>query len=91
MADDFAAARAKLNTNIHGVCQRYLPRGVVKGDWWLVSTPWRVDKNPSLGVHLTSGRWKDFARPEDHGDLIDLISKITGEKPINIVKEVLGK
>ncbi len=91
MSADFKRANELLTKNVRGVCQRYLPRGCVKGDWWLVSTPWRVDKNPSLGVNLTSGKWKDFARPDDRGDLIDLIARVTGTPAIEVVKEVCGE
>lgn len=59
------------------LCKRWLPTGSVGGNWYLCSTPWRTDKNPSLGVSLTTGRWKDFATGE-RGDLIDLYQKIHG-------------
>lgn len=88
---DFKTANALLTQNVRGVCERYLPRGQIKGTWWLVSTPWRVDKNPSLVVHLQTGKWKDLARPEERGDLIDLISRITGDSAADVVKEVCGE
>lgn len=88
---DFARAKARLTSDVLGVCQRHLPGGKVKGDWWLVSTPWRVDKNPSLVVNLKSGKWKDMARIEDHGDLIDLVARTTGMTAIEVVKEICGE
>lgn len=87
---DFKIANDKLNRDVIGVCQRYLPRGVRKGDWWLASTPWRIDKNPSLGVNLHSGKWQDFAFKEERGDLIDLIARVTGQTATEVVKDVCG-
>ncbi len=57
------------------LCQRWLAGGKVSGKWWLVRSPWREDKNPSFGVHLTSGNYKDFATGEK-GDIIDLYSRL---------------
>ena len=63
---------------IRGLCERWLPGGTVKGDWWVVRVPWRADKTPSLGVSLTSGNWQDFGRPGDHGDITALYQKLKG-------------
>lgn len=87
---DFEKANEILRANVRGVCERYLPQGKQKGEWWLVSTPWRVDKNPSLCVNLKSGKWKDMARTDEHGDLIDLIARVSGEAPIAVVNRVIG-
>ena len=59
------------------LCQRWLPKGKRSGDWWVASTPWREDKNPSLGVNIRSGNWKDFATG-DRGDIVALYSKVAG-------------
>lgn len=56
-------------------CRRYLSTGKRSGDWWIASAPWRVDKNPSLGVNLKTGKWQDFGK-ETFGDLTDLLARI---------------
>lgn len=56
-------------------CRRYLPAGKRSGDWWIAAVPWRADKNPSLGVKLSTGKWQDFGRG-DHGDMIDLLGRV---------------
>lgn len=75
MSNIFKAVKAKSPSFAKTFCRRYLSSGKCVGDWWIVSTPWREDKNPSLGICLTSGNWKDFARG-DGGDLADLLAKI---------------
>ncbi len=57
------------------LCQRWLPNGERKGNWWIAPVPWRDDKNPSLGVSLSTGWFQDFARGEK-GDLIDLCARL---------------
>lgn len=57
------------------LCRRWLPKGVRRGAWWVAPVPWRDDKNPSLGVSLTTGWFRDFATG-DKGDLIDLCAKV---------------
>lgn len=63
--------------NAEALCKRLLPHGKRSGDWWLTAVPWRQDRNPSFGVSLTTGKWKDFARG-DHGDFMDLIQRTQG-------------
>lgn len=87
---DFKAANLKAAASIHTICRKYLPKGRQQGDWWLATVPWRADRTPSLGVSLTTGRWKDFGRPGDHGDTIDLLSRLTGRKAADIVREMQG-
>ncbi len=50
--------------------------------------PWRVDNNPSLGVH-ESGQWKDFSRDE-HGDLTDLFARLEGCDKAEAVRRLAG-
>lgn len=57
------------------ICARWLPNGKRQGVWWVVATPWREDRNPSLGVSLTSGKWRDFATGEK-GDFVDLAQRL---------------
>ena len=86
MSLDFKAAHTRLAQNVRGFCEKYLPTGSQKGDWWLARVPWREDRTPSLGVHLHSGRWKDFGREGDRGDLIDLLSRIERRPAADIVR-----
>jgi DNA primase len=69
-----------------------LPTGKRQGGWWVCCNPWREDKNPSLGVSLSSGQWKDFASGE-RGDMIDLSMRLFGDslaETIDGFKEMLG-
>ncbi len=75
MSAPFAAVKAASPSFAEHFCRRYLASGKRVGSWWVASTPWRQDRNPSLGVCLTTGTWKDFAR-DDHGDLSDLLARI---------------
>lgn len=62
---------------IEPLCERWLPAGKRKGDWWVSPVPWRKDENPSLGVSLTTGWFTDFSLG-DRGDLLDLCAKVHG-------------
>jgi len=90
MGLDFKAANARILDSIHTICRKYLPRGRQQGDWWVACVPWRDDRTPSLGVSLTTGRWKDFGRPGDGGDAVDLLAKLQNTQPADIVRQVLG-
>lgn len=50
-------------------------KGKWTGDWMVVSSPVRIDRNPSFGIRK-NGSWKDFARAEDTGSVIDLIGYV---------------
>lgn len=76
MGVPFAAVKAAAPRYAEHFCRRYLPAGKRVGHWWVVSVPWREDKNPSLGVNLTSGNWCDFGVPGTHGDLTDLLARV---------------
>ena len=78
--------------HFEALCRAWLPTGKRQGGWWVACSPWREDKNPSLGVSLTTGRWKDFTTG-DHGDMIDLSMRIFGGTLADTVKgfaEMLG-
>lgn len=66
------------STHIEALCKAWLPDGKRQGGWFVCSAPWRDDRNASLGVSLTTGRWKDFATGE-HGDMIDLSMRLFGD------------
>lgn len=90
MSLDFKAANAACAASILSICRKYLPKGVQKGDWWLATVPWRADRTPSLGVSLTTGRWKDFGRPGEGGDCLDLLARLKSTTAAAIVREMQG-
>lgn len=71
--------------HIEALCRNWLPNGKRQGGWYLCCAPWRDDKNPSLGVSLQTGRWKDFATGE-HGDMIDLSMRLFGDSLADTIK-----
>lgn len=80
------------STHIEALCKAWLPDGKRQGGWFVCRAPWREDRNASLGVSLSTGRWKDFATGE-HGDMIDLSMKLFGDSLQETLKgfaEMLG-
>lgn len=80
------------SSHYEALCRRWLPNGKRQGGWWLACTPWREDKNPSLGVSMSTGRWKEFTTGEQ-GDMLDLSMKLFGGTLADTVKgfaEMLG-
>ena len=80
------------STHIEALCKAWLPDGKRQGGWFVCSAPWRNDRNASLGVSLSTGRWKDFATGE-HGDMIDLSMRLFGDSLQDTLKgfaEMLG-
>lgn len=63
------------SSHIEALCKAWLPDGKRQGGWYVSCAPWREDRNPSLGVSLSTGRWKDFATG-DRGDMIDLSMRL---------------
>jgi DNA primase len=79
-------------SHIEVLCRAWLPNGKKQGGWWLACTPWREDRNPSLGVSLSTGRWQDFTTLEK-GDMLDLSMKLFGGTLAETIKgfaEMLG-
>lgn len=66
------------SAHIEALCSHWLRHGSKQGGWWVCTTPWRDDTKPSLGVSLSTGRWKDFATSEA-GDIFDLSMKLFGD------------
>jgi len=80
------------SSHIEALCKAWLPDGKRQGGWFVCSAPWRTDRNASLGVSLSTGRWKDFATGE-HGDMIDLSMRLFGDSLQETLKgfaEMLG-
>lgn len=90
MMINFKVAQAALARDTLGFCRKHLPRGKQQGQWWLVSSPFRQDRNPSFVVHLRDGVWKDLSTG-DHGDLIDLLAKLTGSSVAEVTRDILDK
>jgi DNA primase len=79
-------------SHIEALCKAWLPDGKRQGGWFVARAPWRDDRNPSLGVSLSTGRWKDFSTGE-HGDMIDLSMRLFGDSLQETIKgfaEMLG-
>lgn len=79
-------------SHIEMLCRDWLPGGKRQGGWYLVCAPWREDRNPSLGVSFSTGRWQDFATGEK-GDMIDLSMRLFGDSLQDTLKgfaEMLG-
>lgn len=65
-------------SHVEALCKAWLPDGRRQGGWYVACAPWRDDRNPSLGVSLSTARWKDFATGE-RGDMIDLSMRLFGD------------
>lgn len=79
-------------SHVEALCRAWLPKGKRQGNWWVCACPWREDRNPSFGVSLTTGYWKDFASGEG-GDVLDLSMRLFGdsiEETIDGFAEMLG-
>ena len=88
-----AAIKDRLTpSHIEALCRDWLPTGKRQGQWWLCRNPWREDNNPSFGVSLTTGTWRDFASGE-RGDMLDLSMRLFGDslqETIQGFSEMLG-
>lgn len=79
-------------SHVEVLCREWLPGGKRQGGWYVTCAPWRDDRNPSLGVSFSTGRWKDFATGEK-GDMIDLSMRLFGDslqETIDGFAEMLG-
>lgn len=83
----YDAVKAAAPANIEQFCRSNLPSGKRAGDWWLVRCPWRKDSNPSLGISMTTGYWRDFARG-DSGSVIDLYCRLKSVEHREAVAEL---
>ena len=80
----------RLSERAEDVCQLLLPGGKKAGNEWLAG-----DVGGSVGqsLHITlegehAGQFKDFANPDDHGDLIDLWRSARGLTAAEAIKQV---
>lgn len=88
MTIPFSAIKARVAEGyVLPLCERWLPRGKQKGNWWVAPVPWRKDNNPSLIVHLGSGNWEDKSLG-DKGDIFDLRMRIAHETNIEAAKAI---
>lgn len=80
------------SAHIEALCRSWLPDGKKQGGWYVCCCPWRDDRNPSFGVSLQTGIWKDFASGEK-GDMIDLSMRLFNDSLQDTIKgfcEMLG-
>lgn len=95
MTLDAADVKARLNeTGVHAILQRLgVPKFSTYGsENWLVSAPYREDKDPSLSIHRSNGLWNDKAT-NDRGDIYDLVMKTTSctlPEAVQLVAETAG-
>jgi hypothetical protein len=74
----FAAVKQAALDNIESLCARLVPRGRREGEWWRAQVPWRAGDGRNLAISLTTGIWRDWARPGDEGDVFDLMMRLDG-------------
>ncbi|WP_439597968.1 hypothetical protein [Falsiroseomonas sp.] len=89
---DFAAINRAALPHLETLCLRWLPGGKQQGKQWrcgdLSGTPGR-----SCSVHLTTGKWADFAAGIYGGDVISLaaaIHNLSQAEAARSIAEMLG-
>lgn len=68
--------RAECLAQIEHLCVRLMPQGKRFGQWWKIRVPWRDDRDASLMVSFSSGRWQDWGTPGDSGTMLDLVMRL---------------
>lgn len=76
MKPSYAAVRQAARDNIESLCARLLPTGRREGEWWRCRVPWRAGDGRNLAVSMTTGLWRDWARPGDEGSMLDLMMRL---------------
>lgn len=74
----FEAVKAEALRQIETLCAKLVPSGRREGVWWRARVPWRNGDGRNLAISLTSGIWRDWARPGDEGTMLDLVMKLDG-------------
>ena len=72
--------KTRLSNEAEAVCRELLPIGRRQGRYWLAGSV-AGDPGESLKVYLggpKAGTWRDYDKPEDYGDLLDLWGKTKG-------------
>lgn len=72
---------------IESLIPRWIPGAVRKGGWMMCLSPFRTEKNPSFGVSLQTGWYKDFATG-DKGDMVDLLVRTRGITKVEAAREL---
>lgn len=78
---DFKALNAALLSRLPSLVEGWLPGGETRGGEYIVHSPWRSEKTPSLCVRLTgerAGHWGDFGGDRRGNDLVSLYAEIHG-------------
>lgn len=85
----------RLSERCEDACSMLLPGGKRAGNEWLTGD---IGGSEGKSLHVTldgghAGHWRDFANPDDHGDLLDLwrlTRGLTAAEAIKQAKEWLG-
>lgn len=86
----FAAVKQAAHDNLETLCSRLLPHGKREGEWWRSKVPWRAGDGRNLAVSLTSGIWRDWARPGEEGDIFQLLSRIDNCSEVQARDQIAG-
>lgn len=76
---NFSALGEALVRMTPGLLTEWLPEGKVHGAEFVVHSPWRAEKTPSLCVRLTgerAGAWSDFGGDRRGNDLVSLFAEL---------------
>jgi len=80
---------ARLAEHAEAVCRHYLPAGHLAGSYWIVGD---LANSPGRSLYVRVkgdrvGRWQDAARPDEFGDLLDLIAGARGLTEFRAIAE----
>lgn len=87
-----ATIKHHIKPHVLTLCRQWLPKGVVKGKWYMVCSPFRQERTPSFGVSLDDGGFYDFGSGE-RGDMLDLTCRLHGvtiHEAIEAFEQMLG-
>lgn len=87
-----ARIKSAIRPHVLTLCRQWLPKGVVRGRWYMVCSPFRHERTPSFGVCLDDGGFHDFGAG-DNGDIIDLCMRLHGvtlSEAIEAFEQMLG-
>lgn len=85
----FKNVNATAIASIRNVLAHWLPNGRTEGHEYVALNPTRIDRSlGSFRINLKTGRWCDFATGDAGGDLISLVSYLTGTTQIDAAKQL---
>jgi phage/plasmid-associated DNA primase len=77
-AVDFEPIKNYCSTNVLSLVQQWLSDGKTNGKEYLAFSPFRSEKNPSLSINLTTGKWSDFAGEHKGKEITSLYHAMFG-------------